>query len=635
MAGEKVFTGVVIPMAFSKATSDVIVEGGNNHASNISGSPTEQDLALAFGKIQNWYDNWHSVVWTGNAATVNGKTIAANVPSGAVFTDTTYSLSGAYGSNNDTWVTTLTPSSGSATTSTVPTATTSVYGITKLSSSTSSTSTTLAATPSAVKSAYDLAAGKSAVSFSQTLTTGSEVGKITIDGTETTLYAPAGTGNDRVTQNISTANKNFPLLLSYYETSSSTTTAQEANRASGIYANPSTGTVTATNFVGTVNGYSIGKAVPADAVFTDTTYSAGTGLTLATGNVFNHTDSVTAITTAGLYKVKYNATGHITGTTAVEKADITALGIPGSDTTYTFAEGSTNGAFTVTPSGGSAQTVSIHGLGSAAYAATTAFVPAVPDGVTSFLDANMVVDTKYLPSFVDDVIEGYYSHATGKFYDWPVVDGYLYSGTFYEDSDHTTPITPNTNTFYIDKGNSNASYTWSGTAYVSTATTSHEIAGESDKIYLDLSVTPAEGYRWGGSAFVSLKQPTISAVANVVYKSNGTITVSYTDGTASTDVTVYSHPTTSGNKHIPSGGTVDQILRNSASGTGEWKWIKDLTSTNHDFVGATANAAGNHGLVPAPATGQNSRHYLRGDGTWSDDPVTTADTLVLHVVAGS
>ena len=41
-------------------------------------------------------------------------------------------------------------------------ASTSAYGVTKLSSSTSSTSTTLAATASAVKSAYDLANGKQA-----------------------------------------------------------------------------------------------------------------------------------------------------------------------------------------------------------------------------------------------------------------------------------------------------------------------------------------------------------------------------------------------------------------------------------------------------------------------------------------
>lgn len=42
----------------------------------------------------------------------------------------------------------------------IPAATTGKYGVTKLSSATNSTSTTLAATPSAVKSAYDLANGK-------------------------------------------------------------------------------------------------------------------------------------------------------------------------------------------------------------------------------------------------------------------------------------------------------------------------------------------------------------------------------------------------------------------------------------------------------------------------------------------
>ena len=47
---------------------------------------------------------------------------------------------------------------------TLPTASTSTAGIVQLSTSTASTSTTLAATPSAVKAAYDLAAGKAAAS---------------------------------------------------------------------------------------------------------------------------------------------------------------------------------------------------------------------------------------------------------------------------------------------------------------------------------------------------------------------------------------------------------------------------------------------------------------------------------------
>ena len=86
-------------------------------------------------------------------------------------------------------------------------ASTSAYGITKLSNSTSSTSQALAATPKAVKTAYDLANGKpdlgttsttaatgdhthdySKVSVSQTKTSGIEIGKVTIDGVSTPLY---------------------------------------------------------------------------------------------------------------------------------------------------------------------------------------------------------------------------------------------------------------------------------------------------------------------------------------------------------------------------------------------------------------------------------------------------------------
>ena len=93
----KTFNDVKINVTFTKATSDVTVSGGNDHASNISGSQTAQDLALALGKIQNWYDNWHAVVWTGDAATVSGKTVAVNVPSNAKFTDhiTTATTSGS------------------------------------------------------------------------------------------------------------------------------------------------------------------------------------------------------------------------------------------------------------------------------------------------------------------------------------------------------------------------------------------------------------------------------------------------------------------------------------------------------------------------------------------------------------
>ena len=49
---------------------------------------------------------------------------------------------------------------------------------------------------------------------------------------------------------------------------------------------------------------------------------------------------------------------------------------------------------------------------------------------------------------------------------------------------------------------------------------------------------------------------------------------------------------------------------------------QDTNTTYAAFKGATASAAGGTGLVPAPASGQNTR-YLRGDGTWQTPPNTT------------
>lgn len=50
--------------------------------------------------------------------------------------------------------------------------------------------------------------------------------------------------------------------------------------------------------------------------------------------------------------------------------------LPDNNTTYTFAEGATNGAFNVTLSDGTAQSVKVHGLGSAAYTASSDYATA-------------------------------------------------------------------------------------------------------------------------------------------------------------------------------------------------------------------------------------------------------------------
>ena len=95
--------------------------------------------------------------------------------------------------------------------------------------------------------------------------------------------------------------------------------------------------------------------------------------------------------------------------------------------------------------------------------------------------------------------------------------------------------------------------------------------------------------------------------------------------------TVYTHPTTSGNKHIPSGGASGQILRWSADGTAVWG--ADNNTTYAAFKAATASTAGGSGLVPAPAAGKQAT-FLRGDGQWAVPYTHPTVSGYMHIPAG-
>ena len=60
-------------------------------------------------------------------------------------------------------------------------------------------------------------------------------------------------------------------------------------------------------------------------------------------NANNYTHPTHDAAASGLYKVTVDTKGHVTGTVAVAKSDITALGIPAKDTTYSVATASSNG----------------------------------------------------------------------------------------------------------------------------------------------------------------------------------------------------------------------------------------------------------------------------------------------------
>lgn len=158
----------------------------------------------------------------------------------------------------------------------------------------------------------------------------------------------------------------------------------------------------------------VGKVTVAGSGNAVTTASiSGDTLTLTKGATYNnyvHPAGSAPSKASGFYKFSTDSTSHISGVTAVTKADITALGIPAqnTNTTYTFANGSA-GNFTVTPSGGNAQTVSVGKPANAGNADTvggispSAFVKKAGDTMTGNLT---VGNTSDYPCVID--ASGYY-----------------------------------------------------------------------------------------------------------------------------------------------------------------------------------------------------------------------------------
>lgn len=93
-----------------------------------------------------------------------------------------------------------------------------------------------------------------------------------------------------------------------------------------------------------------------------------------------------------------------TGTNTFEEIKIPAScidGLPsgGGGKTYTFAEGSMNGAFEVTPSGGSAQSVKVHGLKAAAYKDVSTSAASIYTNSGTIVTGGAI--HSYLTSYVD------------------------------------------------------------------------------------------------------------------------------------------------------------------------------------------------------------------------------------------
>jgi len=299
-----------------------------------------------------WYHNGKFQEYIGDAVTVNGHTVNKDVPSDAKFTDnnTTYTF------ENGTNGFKVTPSGGSAQTVTVtPSITNNVTG--------SGTSGYLAKFNGA-----------------NTITNGPQLGTSTTTFLNNKGEWATPTGNvTGIKGNAESSYRTGNVNLTPANIGAIATSAKGA--ASGVAELDSNGKVPSSqlpSYVDDVLEYAKSSSFPTTgesgkiyiAQDTNKTYRwSGTAYVEISASLALGTTSSTAYRgdygnaayahavtnkgsafSSGLYKITTNSEGHVTAATAVAKSDITDLGIPGSNTTYTFDgtyNASTNKAATV------------------------------------------------------------------------------------------------------------------------------------------------------------------------------------------------------------------------------------------------------------------------------------------------
>lgn len=175
-----------------------------------------------------------------------------------------------------------------------------------------------------------------------------------------------------------------------------------------------------------------------------------------------------------------------------------------------------------------------------------------------------VIASANLPSFVDDILDGYYGS----------------DGVFYEHYDATS-------------GKYSDAYT-----------------GEAGKIYVNLNDNKT--YRWSGSKYVVVSETiALGETASTAYRGDrGAIAYNHAAAHGSAFANGLYKITTNAQGHVTSATAVQKsditALGIPAQDTNTWYAMK----------GATATAAGGAGYVAAPAKGQQG-FFLRGDGTWA------------------
>lgn len=394
-----------------------------------------------------------------------------------------------------------------------------------------------------------------------------------------------------------------------------------------------------------------------------------------------------AAKTSGLYKIATDKFGHVTSTAAVTKTDITALGIPATDTntTYTF-QGASNG-FKVTPSNGETQTVivspSIKNNVTKTDATTTAgYIPKF-NNTTGVIENGYSVQTTLASSStaiptaaaVVAAIDNKIAAADAMIYKgtlgtdgtvtkvpangykvgwtYKVITAGTYAGIKCEVGDMLIAINngPVSGTTVVNADWTVVQANIDGAVTGPASATAGHIAvfdGATGKVIKDGTYTIATSVP-SNAVFTDTK---VTSVDNHYKPANGTTLI----GTAGSPVTaggkVITGITADSSGHItdiitgtipaaPTLSGLGGVGTINASGTAPLTLSASKSSTTVTISGsvaemtaATSNTAGAAGIVPAPDAGKQAS-FLRGDGTWAVPTNTNTTYTFANGTAGN
>lgn len=368
---------------------------------------------------------------------------------------------------------------------------------------------------------------------------------------------------------------------------------------------------------------------------------------------YTHATAKGSAFASGLYKITTNAQGHVTAATAVTKTDITALGIPAQDTNTTYQNATTSADGLMS----SEDKTKLDGIASGAnkYTHPSSAAGAKSNGlykITTDANGHITAATAVTKTDITDLgipaqdTNTTYSNMKGASASEAGAAGLVPAPSTgaanrYLRSDGTWAVPPDTNTTYTL-----SSFGITATAaelnkldgVTATAAELNYVDGVTSNIQTQLNGKAASSHTHqyagsasaGGSANSAVKLDTSagSATQPVYFSGGKPIATTYTLGTSVPSGAKFTDTTYSVMKGATSnaaGGT--GLVPAPAAGKhtsflrGDGTWVVPTNTTYSNMSGASSSAAGKAGLVPAPSAGAANR-YLRSDGTWAVPPDT-------------